>query len=224
MQPEERDIAIVDAGYGRRHHRAQAVAQGADIGVRVYLPTCPIHDPQGKPLDVVKHLARRGRTPLELLGTIEHGTSRIRVRVIALPVPLDKVAGAQRRLRKTARRKGRTASSTGLRRAAWSERSQELRAALVTAATPAPAPLPGQWPEQEAVGSSWRVQQLCLEMWRQQVWGEWTAQRQNECLSRRVRQMVTHPRQRGRDHQETVVRTRFSGQRLTRARPMAVME
>lgn len=289
MQLAPRDIAIVDAGYGRRHHIAAAVAQGADIVVRVYLPTCPLHDQQGNPMDVIKQLERRGRMPLELPGMIEHDSERIKVRVLAVPLPSNNVAAAQRRLHKTARRKGRTASSTGLLLASWlvlvttlptepwtiqavvqlyrarwqvevvfkrlkqllalhqlrctsaasavplltlyllawvlsSPLAQEVRGALVAAAAPAPATLPGQWPDQEAVVSSWRVQQLSLDLLRQQVWGEWTAARVHACVPRLIRHLVTHPRQRGREHQETEVRARLSGQRFTRPRPLGIME
>ena len=289
MQREPRDIAIVDAGDGRRHHIAAVAAQSADMVVRVYLPTCPIHDHHGKPLDLVKQLERRGRTPLELHGCIEHGRSRIRVRVIAVPLPRENVAAAQQRLRKTARRKGRTASRSGLLLASWlvlvttlpaepwtapavvqlyragwqvevvfkrlkqllrlhqlrctsaasavplltlyllawvlsSEVAQGMRRALAVAAAPAPVPRPGHWPEHEAVVSSWRVQQVSLDLLRQQVWGEWTAARLRECLPRLVRHLVTHPRQGGRDHQETVVRAHFTGQRFTRLRPLTVAE
>lgn len=284
MQLEPRDIAIVDAGYGRRHHIAAAVAQGAEIVVRVYLPTCPIHDHQGKPLDLVKQLERRGRTPLEVQGYVEHARSHIAVRVIAVPLPRERVAAAQQRLRKTARRKGRNASPTGMLLASWlvlvtslpaeawtasavvqlyrarwqvevvfkrlkqllrlhqlrctsaasavplltlyllawllsGEATHELREALVAAADPAPATLPGQWPEQTAVVSSWRVQQLSLQVLRQQVWGEWTEARLQQCVPRLVRHLVTQPRQDGRVHQETIVRERLSGRRFTRPRP-----
>jgi len=281
MQLEPRDIAIVDAGYGRRRHIAAAVAQRADIVVRVYLPTCPIHDHSGKLLDVVKQLERRGRTPLELQGYIQHGRSRIRVRVIAVPLPSEKVAAAHQRLYKTARRKGRIASRSGLLLASWlvlvttlpaeawtahavvqlyrarwqvevvfkrlkqlldlhqlrctsaasavplltlywlawvlsSGGAHELRAALVAAAAPAAAALPGHWPEREAVVSSWCVQQLSLDLLRQQIWGEWTAARLQECLPRLVRHLVRRGRQGGREHQETKVRVQFSGQGFTR--------
>lgn len=285
MQLEPRDIAIVDAGYGRRHHIAAAVAQGAEIVVRVYLPTCPIHDRQGKPLDVVKQLERRGRTPLELFGSIIHGSARLNVRVIAVPLPPQKVAAAQHRLCKTARRKGRTASQTGLLLASWlvlvttlpaepwsaqavvqlyrarwqvevvfkrfkqvlgvrtlrcrsaasavpvlilyllawvvsSEEAYGLQTALAMAAPAAPATLPGAWPDQEAVVSRWQVQQVSLEVLRQQVWGNWPAGRVQECLPRLIRHLVTHPRRDGREHQATVTRVRFSGQRFTRSRPL----
>ncbi len=70
--------------------------------------------------------------------------------------------------------------------------------------------------------SSWRVQRLSLELLRQQVWGEWRATRLQECLPRLIRHLVTHPQQRGREHQETVVRSRLSGQRFTRPKPLEV--
>lgn len=289
MQLQAGDIAIVDAGYGRRRHIAKAVEQQADIVVRVYLPTCPLHDGQGRALELVSHLERRGARTLERSAFVQHDGKQIAVRVIAVPLPAHQAAAARRRLHKTARRKGRTASPTGLLLAGWlvlvttlpaeawqtadvvqlyrarwqievvfkrfkqllalqkvrckNEKSARalltlsligwalsyhqvarLRSALEAAARPAPATLPGQWPEQQAVVSSWRVQQVSLDTLRQQVWGEWSQARVQECLPRLQRHLVTHPRRDGRVHQESEVRARLSGQRFTRPRPLADAE
>lgn len=284
MKLDPGDIAVTDAGFGRRMHLAACVEQGADHLTRVYLPTCPLHDLQGKPLDLVAQLARRGRVALELPALVIHQGQRYRVRVLAFPLPRDQEEQARRRLHSTARRKGRTASTTGLTLATWlvlvttldgeswpaaevmqlyrarwqielafkrlkqllglqrlrcrsaesaiplltlsllgwalsSDLAGELRPALQRAAAPGPSTLPGEWPEQEAVVSTWRVSQLSLEVLRGQVWGGWTAERLRECIPKLVRHLVTHPRQDGRVHQETVIRTRLTGQRLTPPRP-----
>jgi hypothetical protein len=281
LLPDE--VAVVDAGYGRRHQIAAVVQQRAAIVVRIYLPTCPLHDRQGQPLDLVQHLARRGRVALELPAQIQYAGQAIPVRVLAVPLSADQQYCAQQRLRKTARRKGRTASPTGLLLAGWlvlvttlpqqawsapavvqlyrarwqvevaikrikqllrlqvlrcqtkesavplvtlyligwalsSELVAEVRPALQAAAQPAPATLPGQWPVADAVVSSWRVQQLSLDLLRQQVWGQWTASRLDAVLARLVRHLVTHPRA-DRQHQESVIRARLSGRRFTPPRP-----
>lgn len=280
-QPQ--DILIVDAGYGQRQHIAAVAAQAA-IVARVYLPSCPLHDAQGQPLDLVRQLERRGTAPLELPAVVQHGGKTIPVRVIAVPLPADQRHRAQERLRKNARRKGRVASPTGLLLAGWlvvvttlpaeswpaadvvqlyrarwqieivfkrlkqllrlqtlrcttvasavpllllyligwalsSPLVAELRPALQAAAAPAPATLPGQWPVADAVVSTWRVQILSLDLLRQQVWGQWPADRVHARVPRLVRHLVTHPRA-DRVHQETVVRARLTGQRVTPPRPL----
>lgn len=284
MQLEPGDIAVTDSGYGRRVHIAAAASAGADLVTRVYLLTCPLQDRQGKPLDLVSQLARRGRVSLELPALVEHEGQQFQVRVLATPLPADQAEVARRRLRRNAKRKGRTPSTTNLTLATWvvvvttlegegwpaaevmalyrarwqvevafkrlkqllklerlrcrsAESAQplltlyligwalssdlvgEVRPALQQAAAPAPKTLPGQWPEQEAVVSTWRLCQLSLEVLRAQVWGSWTAERLKECIPKLVRHVVTHPRQDGRVHQETVIRTRLTGQRLTPPRP-----
>ena len=284
MKLEPGDIAVVDSGYGRRVHLAAAVSQGADVVMRVYLPSCPLQDRQGKPLDLLPQLERRGRVALELPALVEHKGQQHQVRVLAVPLPPDQAAMARRRLQRTGKRKGRTPSNTSLTLATWvilvttlsaaawpapevvalyrarwqvevafkrlkqllrvarlrcrseesakalltlyllgwalsSELVGELRPALQRAATAAPSTLPGQWPEQEAVVSTWRLCQLSLEVLRGQVWGSWTAERLRECIPKLVRHLVTHPRQDGRCHQETVIRARLTGQRLTPPRP-----
>lgn len=284
MKLEPGDIGVTDSGYGRRAQVACAVSCGADIATRVYLPSCPLLDRQGKPLDLLPQLARRGRVSLELPALVEHEGKQYRVRVLATPLPADQAEAARRRLYRNAKRKGRTPTSTSLTLATWvvvvttleaevwpaaavvelyrarwqievafkrlkqllklqrlrcrsaesglplltlhllgwavsSELVQELRPALQQAATPAPSTLPGTWPEQEAVVSSWKVCQLSLEVLRGQVWGGWTAEKLRESIPKLVRHIVTHPRQDGREHQETVIRARLSGQRLTRPRP-----
>jgi hypothetical protein len=278
-----RDILIVDAGYGYRSKIAGVVASLAQIVTRIYLPTCPLLDRQGKPLDLVRHLERRGQTPLEVPAQIEHDGKLIEVRVLAVALPADQRNRAQQRLCKKARRNGRTASPTGkllagwmvllttlpadpwtaeaivaLYRARWqveivikrfkqllhlpvlrcrsvtsgvplltlyligwalsSGLVAELRPALQAAAAPAPTTLPGHWPAADAVVSSWRLQQFSLDLLRQQVWGQWSAARLREVLPRLVRHLVSHP-QRGREHQETVVRARLTGRRITPPRP-----
>jgi hypothetical protein len=285
MRLQQGDIAVVDAGYGRRQHIAAVVAQLADIVVRLYLPTCPLLDRLGRPLDLVQQLARRGSVPLEVPALLQYGEQSIAVRVIALPLSADQAHAARRRLRRNAQRKGRTPSATGLLLAGWlvllttlpsepweaatvvalyrarwqiellfkrlkqllrlqqlrcstaasalpllrlyllawvisSDVATESRVALQQAAAPAPATLPGAWPAGEAVVSSWRVSQLGLDLLRQQVWGQWTAERLRRCLRQLVRHLVTHPRERGREHQESVIRARLTGRRLTPPRPL----
>jgi hypothetical protein len=252
--------------------------------VRLYLPTCPLSDRLGRPLELVQQLARRGRVPLELPALVQHGEQAIAVRVLAVPLSEEQAAQARRRLRRNAQRKGRTPSATGLLLAGWlvllttlpsepwqaaevvalyrarwqielvfkrikqllrlqklrcttaasalpllrlyllawvlsSGLERETRPALQRAAAPAPATLPGQWPASEAVVSSWRVSQLSLDLLRQQVWGQWTAERLRSCLQQLVRHLVTHPREQGREHQESVIRARLTGRRLTPPRP-----
>jgi hypothetical protein len=285
MQLQPRDIAIVDAGYGFRRHIAAVVKQLAAIVVRIYLPSCPLHDANGRPLDVVRQLERRGRVPLETRAIVQHESERIAVRVIAVPLPADQCYHAQQRLRKTARRKGRKASPTGLMLAGWlvlvttlpaeawlasavvqlyrarwqveivfkrfkqllglqqlrcttttsgeallrsiligwmlsSKLVAEVRPALQAAAAPAPDTLPGEWGEAEAVVSMWSVQRLSLDLLRQQIWGQWTLERLRAVLPRLERHLVKHPRAGRYENQETQIRARLSGQRLTRPRPL----
>lgn len=284
MKLEAGDIAVTDSGYGRRVHLAAAVSQNADVVMRVYLPSCPLQDRQGKPLDLLPQLARRGRVALELPALVEHKGKQYRVRVLAVPLPQDQAEMARRRLHRNAKRKGRTPSSTSLTLAGWvvlvttldaevwpaeavvelyrarwqvelafkrlkqllklqrlrcrseesavalltlyllawalsSEVVQELRPVFQGKAKPAPSTLPGEWPEQEAVVSTWQLCQLSLEVLRGQVWGGWTAERLKESIPKLVRHLVTHPRRDGRVHQETVIRARLTGKRFTPPRP-----
>lgn len=284
MQLAPGDIAVVDSGFGRRLHLAAGVAQGADVVMRVYLPTCPLHDRAGRPLDLVRQLERRQRTPLDLAAAVQHEGQLLNVRVVAVALPGDQAQAARRRLRRTCQRKGRIPSATGLLLATWlvvvttlradrwsldevvqlyrarwqievafkrlkqllglhrlrctsatsaiplltlylvawalsSELVSDLRPALQRAAAPAPATLPGQWPEADAVVSTWTLCQLSLAVLRQQVQGQWSEGRVKACLTLLCRHLVRHPRQRGRVHQETQVRARLTGQRLTQPRP-----
>lgn len=96
------------------------------------------------------------------------------------------------------------------------ELSGRVQRELQASARPAPATLPGQQPEQEAVVSRWQVSVLGVDVVRQAVLGAWTWERLQACLPQLQRFMVSHPRQ--REHQATEVESWLSGVRRTPAR------
>ncbi len=118
------------------------------------------------------------------------------------------------------------ASATAAIRAmlvAWAvveELSGQLQRQLQARARPAPATLPGQQPEQEAVVSRWQVSVLGVDVLRQAVLGEWGWERLQACVPRLQRFMVSHPRQ--REHQATQIESWLSGVRWTPSRPELV--
>lgn len=110
-------LRLADLGY----FNLQAFGKLGEAGVywlsRLYLQTS-VFDPAGKQLDLCRWLTQQGAQPIDqavVLGV----TEQLPARLLAVKVPAHVAEQRRRRLRKEARRKGRTASARHLALADW---------------------------------------------------------------------------------------------------------
>jgi hypothetical protein len=81
------DLIVADAGYDSPADFAHAHKQGAQLAVRVYLPSLPLQSRDGRPLDLLAWLERTGsqRVSLEQFALLVHQGEPIPVRVSGRP-------------------------------------------------------------------------------------------------------------------------------------------
>ena len=112
--PQPGDILVGDCGYGYRKNVAFARSKQADVVLRVYLPTFPLEDADGRPFDAVTWLLAHHGTLAEWSGFCRDRGRRYHVRLIASKLPTDKVAAARNRKAKKAKKAKRKLTATTL--------------------------------------------------------------------------------------------------------------
>lgn len=115
------DLVVADGGYGRVADLADAHRRQAFAALRIHLPSFPLQQADGRPLDLRTHLARLGptQTTLSVTASVVHDGERIPVRVIAARLPPEQQGAALRRFGERARRKGRTPTPERMLLATW---------------------------------------------------------------------------------------------------------
>jgi hypothetical protein len=114
------DIVVADNGYGYRRSVATVRKQQAHLLIRVRPSTFPFEQHDGKLLDVVTQLRKRGPTVREWSGWCQdQDGERYRVRLIAAKLPPQEAARARARARKNARDHGRKLQAQTLELASW---------------------------------------------------------------------------------------------------------
>jgi hypothetical protein len=115
------DLVVADGGYGRVADLAYVHQCRAAAAIRIHLPSFPLQQADGRPLDLRAQLARLGPTQTTLCVTafVVHDGQRIPVRVIAARLPPEQQGAALRRFGERARRKGRTPTPERMLLATW---------------------------------------------------------------------------------------------------------
>ena len=114
------DIVLCDRAYSNRPGVAQILARQADVVVRLNSGAFPLEDEKGKPIDLVKTVAKLkvmqvGEWPV----WFEHQGQRHRLRLCVLRKNLVTAARAQRKAEKTARNHGQQIRPETLKLAAF---------------------------------------------------------------------------------------------------------
>lgn len=116
----EGDIVLCDRGYSHRPGVAQVLAQQADVVVRLNSGAFPLEDAKGKPLDLVKLVAKLKIGQVhEWPVWFEHEGRRHRLRLCVLRKSHVSAARAQRKAQKKARDKGQQVRPETLKLAAF---------------------------------------------------------------------------------------------------------
>jgi DDE family transposase len=131
---EPGDVIVADNGYGYRRSVAWAVAQQADVVVRIYPATCPLETDAGQPFNVLRWLRQRGTSEREWLGWCQWQQQRYRVRLIATKFDTKTTQRARSRRRRKAQKAGRTITAPTLLVAGWLLLMTTLEAARWSAA------------------------------------------------------------------------------------------
>jgi Transposase DDE domain len=119
FEPQPGDILVGDCGYGYRKNVAFARTKQADTVLRVYLPTFPVEDADGRPFDAIAWLLAQHGTLAEWSGYCRDRGRRSAVRLIAHKLPPDKVAAARKRKAKKAKKAHRKLTATTVALAGW---------------------------------------------------------------------------------------------------------
>jgi hypothetical protein len=119
FQPD--DLVVADGGYGRVADLAHVHQCRAAAALRIHLPSFPLQQADGRPLDLRAQMARFGptQTIVAVNAFVVHQGQRIPVRVIAARLPPEQQGAALRRFGQRARRKGRTPTPEGMLLATW---------------------------------------------------------------------------------------------------------
>lgn len=114
------DIVVADNGYGYRRSVATVRKQQGHLLIRVRPSTFPFEQADGRVVDVVAQLRKRGENVREWRGWCRDAEGeRYPVRLIAAKLPTQEAAAARRRAREAARRHGRTVQASTLLVAGW---------------------------------------------------------------------------------------------------------
>jgi hypothetical protein len=114
------DIVVADNGYGYRRSVATVCKQQAHLLIRVRPSTFPFEQHDGKVLDVVAQLRKRGPQVREWRGWCrDTDGERYRVRLIAAKLPPSEAARARKRARQNAQDHGRKVQASTLEVAGW---------------------------------------------------------------------------------------------------------
>jgi hypothetical protein len=120
--PAAGDVVVADSYHAKASQLHHVAAAGGDFIVRRGLTGCTVLDMEGRKLDSKRVLAapRDGGTlDIPVLVPPPPGAKAepIRARLVVQPLPEDRVAGAQRRARKRAKKEGRTITQKRLQAA-----------------------------------------------------------------------------------------------------------
>jgi len=129
------DIQVADRGYGHRRGVGQVLSQGGALVVRINVTNLPLQDPEGIPLDLgawLRQIPPGGPTERAVQVVTPSGTFPLRL----IAGRLSEVAAeaARRRLRREARKKGRTPNQRSLEAAGWITLVSNLDPAIWSAA------------------------------------------------------------------------------------------
>jgi len=114
------DIIVADNGYGYRRSVATVRKQQGHLLIRVRPATFPFEQADGRSVDVIAQLRRRGPTVRAWHGwCTDADGERYRVRLIAAKLPAKEAAAARRRARQNAQKHGRTVQVATLLVAGW---------------------------------------------------------------------------------------------------------
>jgi len=129
------DIQVADRGYGHRRGIGQSLTQGGSLVVRINVTNLPLQDPEGTPLDLaawLRQLPPGGPAERTVQVVTPEGTFALRL--IAGRLSEAAAEAARRRLRREARKKGRTPTQRSLDAAGWVLLVSNLEAATWSAA------------------------------------------------------------------------------------------
>ena len=108
------DILVADGGYGYRRSVAWAVAQQADLVVRIHPATFPLETAAGSPFNVWRWLCQPGQDERQWEGWCQWQGQRYRVRLIAAKLDAAATQRARCRQRRKAQKAGRTLGAATL--------------------------------------------------------------------------------------------------------------
>jgi len=116
---QEGDIYVGDGGYGYRNNLVYVRAKHADGVLRIHPTTFPLEDAAGRAFDALAWLLRQHATLAEWHGFCRYKGQRIAVRLVASKIPPDKLAKAQARKKRKAKKRGRKLTAKTLILAGW---------------------------------------------------------------------------------------------------------
>ena len=109
---EPGDLVIVDRGYAKRTQIGCVVMTGAWLLLRIGWLTVPVEDSAGRPFDIIEWLKQSQLFPAghsqEVTVWVSTPQGRFEMRLVAQAIPEQAAEEARRRLRQTAKKKGRT--------------------------------------------------------------------------------------------------------------------
>jgi hypothetical protein len=112
------DVLVADRGHARRTDLGAVLASGAAVVVRIGWQNLPLREPGGGRLDLLGWL-RPLAAPGERPALIETPRGTGALRLVATPLPAEAAETARRRLRRVARKKGRTPDARSLEAAGY---------------------------------------------------------------------------------------------------------
>jgi hypothetical protein len=120
--PAAGDVVVADSYHAKASQLHHVAAAGGDFIVRRGLTGCTVLDMEGRKLDSKRVLAAArdgGTLDIPVLVPPPPGAKAepIRARLVVQPLPEDRVAGAQRRARKRAKKEGRAITQKRLQAA-----------------------------------------------------------------------------------------------------------
>lgn len=113
------DVLVADGGYGYRRSVAWAVAQQADLVVRIHPATFPLETEAGSPFNVWRWLRQQGQDERQWEGWCQWEGRRYRVRLLAAKLDTAAMQRARCRCRRKAQKAGRTLGAATLALAGW---------------------------------------------------------------------------------------------------------
>jgi hypothetical protein len=129
------DIQVADRGYGHRRGIGQVFSQGGSLVVRINVTNLPLQDSEGIPLDLGAWLRHPPPgEPVERAVQVVTPAGPFALRLIAGRLSEAAAQAARRRLRRAARKKGRTPTQRSLAAAGWVLLVSNLDAATWSAA------------------------------------------------------------------------------------------
>ncbi len=113
------DIVVADSGYGFRSQLFAATRQGAQMVVRVNLPTFPVQNQHGAAFDSLGWLKRQHASVVEHHAWYVVDGQRVPVRIVANRLPVEKRKQQMARKRRKASKAGRKLTADTLVLAGW---------------------------------------------------------------------------------------------------------